>query len=457
MIKKALTLLVILLFINKSHAAPADDFVIVIKSDNTGSSAATEFTIPTTGSGYNYNVDCNNDGTLEATAQTGDYTCDYSSLGGPGTYTIRIKDNSGAGTGFPRIYFNFEGDRLKITSLAQWGSGIWTSMFRAFQGTSNMTVDTTDAPNLIAVELLDRMFDGAHLANPDTSNWDISGVRWMRSMFNNAASANPDTSNWNTGKVSNMQGMFSDAVSANPDTSNWVTTTVINMDFMFNNATSANPDTSNWDTANVRDMAAMFRGATSANPDTSSWNTTAVASTSLMFENAISADPDTSGWDTVAVINMNAMFRGATSANPDTSNWNTSAVNWMRNVFEGATSANPDTSNWNTGAVRSMARMFSGASSANPDTSSWDITSVTDMSDIFAGITLPSSAYDAILIGFNSQSVQSDVDFHGGNSIACSEEAKIARDELINIYNWVITDGGTCIIEDIFADDFETE
>jgi hypothetical protein len=41
-------------------------------------------------------VDCNNDGTNEATAQTGDYTCNY---GAAGTYTIRIKDNSGAGTG----------------------------------------------------------------------------------------------------------------------------------------------------------------------------------------------------------------------------------------------------------------------------------------------------------------------------------------------------------------------
>ena len=72
------------------NAAAADDFVIKVKTDNPGMSTTTQFTIPTTGTGYNYNVDCNNNGTNEATAQTGNYTCNYASAG---TYTIRIKDN----------------------------------------------------------------------------------------------------------------------------------------------------------------------------------------------------------------------------------------------------------------------------------------------------------------------------------------------------------------------------
>jgi len=79
--------------------APANDFVITVQTDNSGTSSATQFTIPTTGGGYNYNVDCDNDGSNEAIAQTGEYTCNYGA-GNEGTYTIRIKDNSGAGTGF---------------------------------------------------------------------------------------------------------------------------------------------------------------------------------------------------------------------------------------------------------------------------------------------------------------------------------------------------------------------
>ena len=62
------------------HRALTDDFVITVKTDNlsTGSSNSTQFTIPTyAGETYNYNVDCDNDGSDEATGQTGSYTCDY--------------------------------------------------------------------------------------------------------------------------------------------------------------------------------------------------------------------------------------------------------------------------------------------------------------------------------------------------------------------------------------------
>jgi len=59
-------------------AAPADDYMITVKTDNPGVSNNNEFTIPITRtSGNGYNVDCNNDGIDEATGITGnsDYTC----------------------------------------------------------------------------------------------------------------------------------------------------------------------------------------------------------------------------------------------------------------------------------------------------------------------------------------------------------------------------------------------
>ena len=96
-----------------------DDFVITVKTDNAGTSSDTQFTIPTTGSGYDYNVDCDNDGNDEFTGADGDYTCDYGA-GNEGTYTVRIKDNSGYGTGFPRIYFNDSGDKYKLLTIEQW-------------------------------------------------------------------------------------------------------------------------------------------------------------------------------------------------------------------------------------------------------------------------------------------------------------------------------------------------
>ncbi|NOZ51471.1 MAG: hypothetical protein GXP37_15705, partial [Chloroflexi bacterium] len=72
-------------------STPSDDFVITVKTDNEGTSSNTQFTIPTTGGGYNYNVDCDDDGVNEATGLTGNYICNYATAG---TYTVRIKDNS---------------------------------------------------------------------------------------------------------------------------------------------------------------------------------------------------------------------------------------------------------------------------------------------------------------------------------------------------------------------------
>ena len=89
-------------------AADSDDFVITVKTDNPGSSSSTEFTIPTyPGLTYNYKVDCDDTGPIGEVTATGAYTCTY---GSAGTYTIRIKDNSGAGTGFPRIFFDDNSD-----------------------------------------------------------------------------------------------------------------------------------------------------------------------------------------------------------------------------------------------------------------------------------------------------------------------------------------------------------
>ncbi len=331
MIRIIVTLLMVVFVINQSNAAPPDDFVIVIKSDNPGVSTSTQFLIPiyAFSNNYNYNVDCNDDGILEANAQAGSYTCNYSIAG---TYTIRIKDNSGAKTGFPAISFNNTGDKLKIISLSQWGTGVWDSMIGAFYGTSNMTVDAEDTPDLSMVGSMRRMFKSATLANPDTSNWNTS-----------------------------------------------------------------------------------------------------------------------------AVISMRSIFEFATSANPDTSGWNTVSVTSMRSMFEGASSANPDTSNWNTAVVTDMRRMFSQATLANPDTSNWDISSVLSMVNMFFGVTLPPNDYDAVLIGFSNQNVQSGVSFDGGNSIVCSSAAQAARDKLINVDAWNIMDGGVCVVtEEIFSDGFET-
>ena len=464
-------------------------FITTWKTDNPGVSSSTQVTIPTTGAGYSYNVDWG-DGNTD-TAVTGGITHSYASAG---TYTVMIN-----GT-FPRIFFNNGGDRQKIISIDQWGTGSWTSMGSAFHGTSNMTVPATDVPDLSSLSDLSFMFYRATLANPNTAGWDLSSVTNLRGMFIQASSAtpntsswnvssvtsmhslfflatsaNPDVSSWNTSGVTDMQSMFYAASAATPNTSGWNTSLVTNMQFMFgaaplanpntsgwdvskvtsmrsmfSGATSANPDVSGWDVSSVTDMNGMFGTATSATPDVSSWSVINVLDMAYLFYNATSVNPDVSSWNVSSVTNMGSMFNGATSANPDVSGWDVSSVTDMNGMFGTATSATPDVSSWNVSSVTDMDSMFNSATSANPDVSSWNVSNVTDMNDMFLNVTLSTVNYDALLSSWDAQSLQNGVSFHGGNSQYCFSGAK--RSNMISSDSWVISDAGkSCVIEN-YAD-----
>ena len=592
-----------------ASAAPADDFVTTWKTDNPGASNSTSITIPTTGAGYNYSVDWNNDGIFDQAGITGDVTHDF---GVAGTYTIRISGS------FPSIYFGnpayFSNDREKLLSVDQWGNNHWTSMNFAFGGCINLSINAIDSPDLSGVTDISNMFYGASSFNQDISSWDVSNVTnmyrtffsassfnqpigsWntsavtiMEGMFIGATSFNQDISSWNVASVTNMNSMFYGASSFNQPLDSWNTSSVVYMSNMFRQASSFNQPIGSWDTSsvttmlqmfdhatsfnqninlwnvsNVTDMRQMFIGATSFNQPIGNWNPISVTSMSYMFAEASSFNQDISSWNVSSVLDMGDMFRntsfnqsigswdvsnvvnmanmfyhatsfnqpigswdvssatdmyrmfyGASSFNQDISSWNVSSVTRMDNMFEEATSFNQPIGSWNTSSVTNMFGMFNGASSFNQDISSWDtssvtgmgfmfysatsfdnnisawntssvvsmkfmfydatafnqdigswdISSVTDISFMFYGatsfnqnlgswnmsnvtnaasvfenITLSTENYDAMLIGWASQSLQSDVSFNGGDSSYCEGEA--AREYIISTFGWNIIDMG---------------
>ena len=72
--------------------------------------------------------------------------------------------------------------------------------------------------------------------------------------------------------------------------------------------------------------------------------------------------------------------------------------------------------------------MFNTATAFDQDLGGWDVTSVTDAMDMFYDVQLSMANYDALLNGWDAQTLQSNVTFDGGNSNYCAGET--ARDNM---------------------------
>ncbi len=207
-------------------------FITRWKTDHIGESCNSCITITTNGSGYNYEVDWNNDGIYESQNLTGSIVHDF---GTPGIYTIRIR---GA---FPS--FKAGNDSEKLLSVDQWGDIQWQSMIDAFAHTSFLSLNATDTPNLSQVTSLRGMFDSS-LFNDDISQWDVSNVTDMSYMFDSALNFNQDLENWDVSNVTNMRQMFYFAEFFNQDLNNWDITSVTNFENIFS---LSNISTTNYD------------------------------------------------------------------------------------------------------------------------------------------------------------------------------------------------------------------
>ena len=178
-------------------------FITTWKTDNPGVSADFQIQIPTTGSGYNYDIywedvnDAGVNGTLSNLT-----TNTFVNFPEAGTYRVEITGD------FPRIYFNNIGDRQKIISIDQWGGNIWTNMERAFYGASNLTMTATDEPKLYNVTDMDLMFGYASSFNGDISNWDVRNVTSMSNIFRNATAFDQDLGSWDIGNVTLISFAF---------------------------------------------------------------------------------------------------------------------------------------------------------------------------------------------------------------------------------------------------------
>lgn len=396
--KKLTTLLLTVLFYQLGHTSP-DDFIITVQTDHYGESGFNQFTIPTNPSEvYNYAVDCENDGVVEASNLTGDYTCEYDEIG---EYTIRIIHDANTGLGFPSIQFGNPDNELrdgnKLIAVNQWGTGIWTNMAYAFAETINFHDQANDVPDFSQVFNMQSMFYNSKIENLKTMHWDVSSVTNMSRMFavhdpvHNSVeklTVLPDVSLWNISSVTNINLIFNRRASNMPDLSQWDTSSVTTMIGVFPIYDYRNPvdmtDVSQWDTSSVTNMAGLFYGATNI-PDISQWDTSSVTDMRGMFYEASGFDLDLSNWDTSAVTDMDFMFFFASFFTVRADNWNTSNVTTMSNIFYGIYDANVYANNWDTSSVLNMDYIFNYVAESNINVSNWDFSQIDSMQFFFEG------------------------------------------------------------------------
>ena len=182
-------------------------FEFTVKTDNAGTSAADQFTIPTNGTGYNYDISTSDGQSISGA--TGNTTITFPS---PGSYTVSITGD------FPTINFNNTGDKLKLTNISNWGSIAWSTFNDAFYGCSNLTITATDVPNVSAVT---DFFFAFHTCTSlsgsfDCSSWDLSSVNNIGYMFYrcqqltdiNLSSLNPAVSVYSDGVVADCSNLI---------------------------------------------------------------------------------------------------------------------------------------------------------------------------------------------------------------------------------------------------------
>ena len=417
-------------------------FITTWQTENAGSATKT-VVIPTYSNGYNCMVnwgDGNDDAYVGGTAGVaGTITHVYATTG---VKTVFI-----SGT-FPQFFMNNTGDKLKLLTIANWGTGAWRQMQKAFEGCTNMTGTYTDIPDTTAVTDMEKMFSLCFLFNSPVL-FDTSSVTTMNRMFVFCKVFNQSVANFDTSKVADMTGMFDECQVFNQPVSTFDFTSVTAMYGMFQYCHAFNQSVANFDTSKVTDLNSLFLYCDVFNQSVANFDTHLVTNMSKMFSVMYEFNQSVANFDTGNVTNMSSMFNAA-KFNQSVANFDTSKVTDMSHMFQGSALFNQSLATFDTSAVTDMHQMFREASAFNQDISGFDVDSVTDMTEMFrSSNALSTTNYDALLITWGAQAVQNNVTFHAGDAkYTAGGDAATARAHLVLAvgsggHGWTITDGGT--------------
>mgnify|MGYP003110811887 CR=1 FL=1 len=209
----------------------------------------------------------------------------------------------------------------------------------------------------------------------------------------------------------------------NSTVQNWNVSSVTNMS-SFSYYGSWRNKISTWDTSNVTNFSNFLR------------------SNGAFDNGADLADMD--NFDVSSAIDMSFMFnRTNKMANIYIGSWDVSSVTDMRVMFNPLVMSNSGIENWDVSNASNF-NQFNAYGQTDISLANWTPVSMTTASSFMLNNNTMSVAnYDATLISWAAQSLQSNVSINFGNTqYTLGGAAEAARNTLINTYSWTITDGG---------------
>ncbi len=219
------------------------------------------------------------------------------------------------------------------------------------------------------------------------------------------------------------------------------TTTIQNF---FQACDAFNGDITRWDTSSITNFGSLFNSCNIFNGKIGVWDTSSVTKMNGMFTGCDAFNQDLSGWDVSNVTTFSGFMNGSELFTSDLSSWDVSKATTFANMFKVNEFFDSDISGWTTTAAISFVEMFRGAEAFDQDIGSWDLNGVNNVTNMFNGATLAQSNYNALLIGWEPQTLTASLAMHGGSSTydAAPSTAATAKANIIANDSWTFTDGG---------------
>lgn len=373
------------------------------------------------------------------------------------------------------------------TSLNQlqlnWNLSKVTNMEDTFFGCAGLTA--INITNVSSVTRLYNTFQGCtNLFDMDVSGWNVSNVTTMFNLFSGCNSLNPQVSGWDLSNVTSLANTFFECGITSVTASNWNLSNVNSLFRTFNGSSLTTFYAPYLNLVNVTTAQNLFQGCgLTGSIEISSWTLSSLQNAVSMFAGTYLRYFDSSGMKITTsltnistLLNFNSELIAATISNlinnsgiggpfltfancgkltsVDTVNW-TRKMTTFQSCFLNCTSLdNIDVTTWDTGSVSSFQSTFENCQNLTTiSCSNWTMSSVTTAANMFKGVTLSTSTYDSILTGWTGWTssgggtatitLQNNVQFHAGTSkYTTASDAAAARNFLITVKNWTITDGG---------------